>query len=309
MAELPEFLREGDLLVVNDTKVFPARLLGARVPSGGAVECLSAGEARRRRAVGCAGASGPEAAARRADGLSRAAGTCFTAKCSSAIFTAAARFASGRRTARPSTMPSTTIGHMPLPPYIKRDDDARAIASGIRRSTRASADRWRRRPPGCISRRKFWTRLTREAWSARRSRCTSATARSSRCASSRWRRTRSIRSAFRSARRRPTPSIRAKREERRVVAVGTTTTRALEAAGRAGRGDRHAAVGLDRSVHLSRVRVRHRRRADDELPPAAVVAADAGVRLRRPRARAGRLSRGGATRYRFYSYGDAMLIL
>src|SRR6187431_616773 len=28
------------LLVVNDTKVFPARLLGARVPSGGAVECL-----------------------------------------------------------------------------------------------------------------------------------------------------------------------------------------------------------------------------------------------------------------------------
>ena len=32
--------REGDLLVVNDTRVFPARLLGARVPSGGAVECL-----------------------------------------------------------------------------------------------------------------------------------------------------------------------------------------------------------------------------------------------------------------------------
>ena len=33
-------LRAGDLLVVNDTRVFPARLLGHRVPSGGAVECL-----------------------------------------------------------------------------------------------------------------------------------------------------------------------------------------------------------------------------------------------------------------------------
>jgi S-adenosylmethionine:tRNA ribosyltransferase-isomerase len=40
VAELGRFLRAGDLLVVNDTRVFPARLLGHRVPSGGAVECL-----------------------------------------------------------------------------------------------------------------------------------------------------------------------------------------------------------------------------------------------------------------------------
>jgi S-adenosylmethionine:tRNA ribosyltransferase-isomerase len=38
--ELPGFLQAGDLLVANDTQVFPARLLGHRVPSGGAVECL-----------------------------------------------------------------------------------------------------------------------------------------------------------------------------------------------------------------------------------------------------------------------------
>jgi S-adenosylmethionine:tRNA ribosyltransferase-isomerase len=37
---LPALLRAGDLLVVNNTKVFPARLLGRREPSGGAVECL-----------------------------------------------------------------------------------------------------------------------------------------------------------------------------------------------------------------------------------------------------------------------------
>jgi S-adenosylmethionine:tRNA ribosyltransferase-isomerase len=38
--DLPGYLRAGDLLVANDTRVFPARLLGHRVPSGGAVECL-----------------------------------------------------------------------------------------------------------------------------------------------------------------------------------------------------------------------------------------------------------------------------
>jgi S-adenosylmethionine:tRNA ribosyltransferase-isomerase len=37
---LPDLLRAGDLVVVNNTRVFPARLLGRRVPSGGAVECL-----------------------------------------------------------------------------------------------------------------------------------------------------------------------------------------------------------------------------------------------------------------------------
>jgi len=38
--DLPRYLRSDDLLVANDTRVFPARLLGHRVPSGGAVECL-----------------------------------------------------------------------------------------------------------------------------------------------------------------------------------------------------------------------------------------------------------------------------
>src|ERR1700757_3278014 len=40
VSALPELLAPGDLLVVNNTRVFPARLLGRRVPSGGAVECL-----------------------------------------------------------------------------------------------------------------------------------------------------------------------------------------------------------------------------------------------------------------------------
>ena len=38
IGDLPAWLRAGDLLVVNDTRVYPARLLGHREPSGGRVE-------------------------------------------------------------------------------------------------------------------------------------------------------------------------------------------------------------------------------------------------------------------------------
>jgi len=39
-ANLDRYLAPGDLLVLNNTRVFPARLLGRRIPSGGVVECL-----------------------------------------------------------------------------------------------------------------------------------------------------------------------------------------------------------------------------------------------------------------------------
>ncbi len=38
--DLPDYLRQGDLLVLNDTKVIPARLFGAKEPSGARVEVL-----------------------------------------------------------------------------------------------------------------------------------------------------------------------------------------------------------------------------------------------------------------------------
>src|SRR5262249_39861508 len=40
VANLPSILSRGDLMVVNDTRVFPARLVGRRDPSGGGVECF-----------------------------------------------------------------------------------------------------------------------------------------------------------------------------------------------------------------------------------------------------------------------------
>lgn len=39
-ALLPEYLKAGDSLVLNNTRVFPARLQGRRVPSGGTVELM-----------------------------------------------------------------------------------------------------------------------------------------------------------------------------------------------------------------------------------------------------------------------------
>lgn len=38
--DLPQLLRPNDLLVLNDTRVFPARLLGRRAPDGGKIEAL-----------------------------------------------------------------------------------------------------------------------------------------------------------------------------------------------------------------------------------------------------------------------------
>ena len=38
--DLPSWLRAGDVLALNNTRVIPARLLGHRVPSGGRVECF-----------------------------------------------------------------------------------------------------------------------------------------------------------------------------------------------------------------------------------------------------------------------------
>src|SRR6266508_3650974 len=61
VADLPSILRAGDLLVVNNTRVFAARLLGHRVPSGGAVECLLLAAPRRPTMDRTDGGAGLEA--------------------------------------------------------------------------------------------------------------------------------------------------------------------------------------------------------------------------------------------------------
>ena len=52
IADLPSILVPGDVLAVNNTRVFAARLLGHRIPSGGAVECLLLGPAQPSNSTG-----------------------------------------------------------------------------------------------------------------------------------------------------------------------------------------------------------------------------------------------------------------
>ena len=47
--DLPEYLRPGDCLILNNSRVLPARLLGHRLPGGGARPRCAGGSAGRRR--------------------------------------------------------------------------------------------------------------------------------------------------------------------------------------------------------------------------------------------------------------------
>ncbi len=122
---LPNLLEAGDLIVVNNTRVFPARLLGRRVPSGGAVECLLV-----RRVAADPGVETWEALMHPGQKLKPGASVVFDGIHPIHAEVLEQKFF-GRRVVRLWTDDGTTIrdavdaiGHVPLPPYIKRDDDA-----------------------------------------------------------------------------------------------------------------------------------------------------------------------------------------
>ncbi len=118
---LGEFLREGDLLVLNNTRVFPARLLGHRVPSGGAVECLLM---RPVEEDGCW-----EALVSPGARLKPGAAVVFERDGVTIEGEILEHRPFGRRRVRLRVATGGTldaaidrVGHIPLPPYIKRDD-------------------------------------------------------------------------------------------------------------------------------------------------------------------------------------------
>lgn len=120
VSDLPRYLSRGDLLVVNDTRVFAARLLGHRVPSGGAVECLLL-----RRVDGDVW----EALMHPGQKLKPGARVRFEGEAGSLDGEVLERRFFGRRTIRLSSAGPADVdtlvdalGHMPLPPYIKRAD-------------------------------------------------------------------------------------------------------------------------------------------------------------------------------------------
>ena len=131
MADLPSWLRPDDLVVVNDTRVFPARLLGRRDPSGGGVECLLVtrrdeagddGPEERWEALVSPGQKLQPGARMRFELPNGTDGPVLQAE-------VLARGDFGRRELRlwttdgaPVRAAVDVLGHIPLPPYIKRPD-------------------------------------------------------------------------------------------------------------------------------------------------------------------------------------------
>ena len=129
-ADLPGHLAPGDLLVVNNTRVFPARLLGRRVPTGGAVECLLI-----RRCAAARVNRAPlddahwEALVHPGQKLKPGAQLIFEAGRQTLHAEILERRFHGRRLIRLWSDGTATvdevvdaIGHVPLPPYIRRSD-------------------------------------------------------------------------------------------------------------------------------------------------------------------------------------------
>ncbi len=122
---LPSELGANDVLVVNNTRVFPARLVGERVPSGGRVELFLIAE--RAPLVW-------EALARPARRLQTGAQISFGGRLRAEVLET---HEDGRRTVRFVCAEDfhallDQLGQIPLPPYIKRNDEAAARASADR---------------------------------------------------------------------------------------------------------------------------------------------------------------------------------
>lgn len=124
--DLPRVLLPGDVMVVNNTRVFAARLLGHRVPSGGSVECLLLGRLDER-------ADGQIWMALMHPGQKLKPGALvrFEGDAGVLMVEVLARHFQGRRTIRlwaegGGDVDSIVdaLGHVPLPPYIKRGDTA-----------------------------------------------------------------------------------------------------------------------------------------------------------------------------------------
>jgi S-adenosylmethionine:tRNA ribosyltransferase-isomerase len=297
VTDLPVILRVGDLLVVNDTRVVPARVSGRR-PSGGRLEVLfvrpSSAPAEWEVLVRGAPRAGERVHFAEADGEWLAA-------------LGDGRWHVRMRLDGPVLDWLERVGEVPLPPYIRRPAGASASDRERYQTVYACA-------PGAVAAPTAGLHLSPELLDALR---TAGVAIASltlhvgpgtfmpvRCDDLAQHTMPSERFAIPPATADAIATARA--EGRRIVAVGTTTVRALESAAAAG--DLRAGAGeASLFIHPG-----HGFRVVDALltnfhlprsPLLALVSALAGWdRIRAAYEEAVRL------RYRFYSFGDAMLV-
>ena len=327
-AHLVDVLAPGDLLVVNDTRVFPARLLGRRVPSGGAVECLLLRQLpipnsqlpKKHSAVGnwqleVGSLQLWEALMHPGQKLRPGARFVFEGAGESLHGEVLERHFYGRRTIRlwtddPGGVRTAIerLGHMPLPPYIARGDEP------------SDRDRYQTvyaREEGSVAAPTAGLHFTPAVLGALEAKGIERATITLHVGYGTFKPVRVDRvedhevdpEPFTVSARTADGLTRAKRDGRRIVAVGTTTTRALES----------LAVSEDGTVAPTSgetqlfIRPGHRFQlvsalvTNFHLPRSSLlmlVAAFAGRDLILSAYRDA-----VAARYRFYSYGDAMLIL
>jgi S-adenosylmethionine:tRNA ribosyltransferase-isomerase len=305
--DLPSLLRPGDLLVVNDTRVFPARLIGVRLPGGGAAECFLVRPAEEPDTWIALVHPGQ----RLRDG-------------SRMRFTSGDRVLNaevigshfhGRRTVRLWTADGASvketidaIGHMPLPPYIKRAD---AAADRERYQTIYARERGSIAAPTAGL---HFTPQILEALDARGIERATVTLHVGYGTFQPVRVDRVEEHRVEGEHYEVGPSTaaaltRARREGRRVIAVGTTTTRTLESLtvtedGEVAPGHGETTLfiypGFDFKIVSGLVTNFHLPRSSLLMLVAAFAGRERTLNAYRAAV---------AERYRFYSYGDAMLIV
>jgi S-adenosylmethionine:tRNA ribosyltransferase-isomerase len=303
---LPNHLLAGDLLVLNNTRVYPARLIGRRVPSGGAVECLLLAPSES--------ASEWDALVHPGQKLKPGSRVLFEAHGIELHGEILARHFHGRRTVRLWTSDGSDvaaaidrIGHIPLPPYIKRDDRP------------ADRDRYQTvyaREKGSIAAPTAGLHFTDRLLERLAQRGVERTEITLHVGYGTFKPVRADRVEDHVVDAEPftVPAAaadaltRARQEHRRVIAVGTTTTRALESLHTS-----DAPVGPAAGVTRLFIHPGHEFRmvngliTNFHLPRSSLlmlVAAFAGLEHVLAAYR-----HAIEQQYRFYSYGDAMLIL
>jgi S-adenosylmethionine:tRNA ribosyltransferase-isomerase len=282
-ADLPSLLAPGDLLVLNDTRVIPARVFGWKA-SGGRVELLVERLVGEHGLVGQLRASKSPAPGGRLE---------FEGGATAVVKARAGRDGDLFELAvdRPVLPWLESVGHMPLPPYIERKDDE---------SDRARYQTVFGRNPGAVAAPTAGLHFDQPLLAALAKRGVETATITLHVGAG----------TFQPVRTEDPREHRLHAERVTVSAAACESGGGRPRPGRAGRGGRHdrgaqprgggcrrsarAARGRDGPVHPAGLSLPRGGCAGHELPPAGVLAADAGVRLRGPGDGARRLPpRGG----------------